>query len=132
MARQASKAKETAEEKAKRELKERIAHLASKIDGVTAKNMFGDPYFFLQGHGVVGLMGTKALFYLDVEASEQFLALPATRRWMQESRDPAAGWHVLKEAAAQSDSTLDAWLRRAVSYVTTLPPKVGKKPAKRR
>ena len=104
--------------------------LAERVRGVleaagmtpTEKKMFGGLSFLVSGNMCCGVMGTDLLARVGPEQAGAALAEPATRPFDM-GRGPSMGWVVVEPDGIATDQALTAWVDRALSYATGLPPK---------
>jgi TfoX/Sxy family transcriptional regulator of competence genes len=101
----------------------RIRLLVGGEDALTEKKMFGGLSFLVGGNMAVAASGQGGLLVrVDPEESDALRAsTPATL--MEMGGRSMAGWLRLDSADVASDEALSEWVRRAVSYARSLPPK---------
>jgi len=105
------------------ELAERVrAVLAAAGQAPAEKKMFGGLSFLVSGNMCCGVMGTDLLARVGPEQAGAALAEPATRPFDM-GRGPSMGWVVVGPDGIATDQALTAWVDRALSYATGLPPK---------
>ena len=102
------------------ELRERLEPLAGEL---TEKRMFGGLAFMVEGNLTIAASRNGGLLVrTDPDEAEELLALPGAEAMEMRGR-PMRGWVFVDAAALQADGALDEWLDRALSFVTSLPPK---------
>jgi len=105
------------------ELAERIRQLLESEPGVVEKRMFGGLAFLVSGNMSVAASGQGGLLIrcapedtdtlLDEEGAEHFVM---RGRAMD-------GWLRVAEEAVATEPSLERWVKRAVTYARSLPPK---------
>lgn len=103
-------------------LADRVLTALSGRDGVTERRMFGGVGFMLRGNLCCGVHGGNLIVRLGAEDGERALGEPHTRPFDLTGR-ALTGWVYVEPPALETDSGLQAWIERAVSYVEGLPPK---------
>jgi TfoX/Sxy family transcriptional regulator of competence genes len=88
----------------------------------TEKKMFGGISFLVSGNMCCGVMGQDLLARVGPDAAAGALAEPATRPFDM-GRGPSRGWVVVEVGGITTEEALTAWVNRALSYATSLPPK---------
>ena len=86
--------------------------------------MFGGVGFMLNGNMVVGTFRDALLARVGKERNAQALKLPGARAFEMRGR-PVEGYVMVEQSSLGGDA-LNDWVRLAVSYVRTLPPKPSK------
>ena len=98
---------------------------------VSTVNMFGGVAAKVNGQMFAGLFGRGALVKLSASHQKSALALDGAVMF-----DPMGNGRIMHDTVLLPESVMDepdelrAWLRKALDYVVTLPPKV-KKPARK-
>lgn len=103
-------------------LAERIRAELAGSDGVTEKRMFGGVGFFVAGNLACGIYGKELIVRLDAADAEAALAEPNTRPFDVTGR-AMKGWLLVHPRGLAAPEMLARWVRRAVEFATTLPPK---------
>ena len=103
-------------------LAERVRTALSDLDDVREQKMFGGLSFLLHGNMCCGVLQHELVVRLSPELGEEALAEADTRP-MDFTGRPMRGWIMVKAGGIDSDDTLRAWVDRAVSFCSTLPPK---------
>jgi len=91
--------------------------------------MFGYPCAFSNGYMVTGLFADKMILKLSPLDLPAFMALPGAAPF-QPTPGRTMGTYVLVPDDIRISSELDMWLNKALTYASSLPPKV-KAPRKR-
>lgn len=90
---------------------------------VTERSMFGGLAFLVGGYMAVVASGRGGMMTrADPAMSAELVATTPAELAVMRGR-PMAGWLHLDAAHLRSDNDLEAWIRRAVEWVSTLPPK---------
>jgi hypothetical protein len=71
---------------------------------------------------VCGIIKEDLIVRVGVDKYSEMLKMPHTREFDLTGR-PMKGWVMVLSAALDSDKALNDWMKRAVSFVRTLPPK---------
>jgi hypothetical protein len=71
---------------------------------------------------VCGIIKEDLIVRVGVDKYSEMLKMPHTREFDITGR-PMKGWVMVLSAALDSDKALNDWMKRAVSFVRTLPPK---------
>ncbi|HXF32263.1 MAG TPA: TfoX/Sxy family protein [Solirubrobacterales bacterium] len=102
------------------ELRER---LAARDAEPTEKRMFGGLAFMVEGNLTIAASRSGGLLVrTDPEDADEVQALPGVEPMEMRGRK-MPGWVFVDAAALADESDLDAWVDRALAFVTTLPPK---------
>jgi hypothetical protein len=102
-------------------LAERVRDRLRDAVGVHEKKMFGGLAFLTHGNMTVGVHGDDLIARISPDDTEQALTEPGVRPFDITGR-PMRGW-ILVGGEALDDAVLDGWIRRARTFVATLPPK---------
>ncbi len=103
-------------------LADRVRAELAGLDGVTEKRLFGGVAFFVSGNMACGVHGRELIVRLDPEAAEAALAEPNTRVFDVTGRT-MKGWLLVQPKGLVVPELLARWVRRAVEFAATLPPK---------
>ncbi len=103
-------------------LAERLRKELAGHDGITEKRMFGGVGFFVAGNLACGIYGKELIVRLDAADAEAALAEPNTRPFDVTGR-AMKGWLLVHPRGLAAPEMLARWVRRAVEFATTLPPK---------
>jgi len=110
------------------QLAERIREALASHRGLTEQKMFGGICFMLNGNMAAGVTGNELMLRLDGPAAEKTLKEKNTRPMVM-GKMTAKGIVLVGPAAVKNKAQLDKWLKPAVAYAESLPPKAKKKPA---
>jgi TfoX/Sxy family transcriptional regulator of competence genes len=105
--------------------KEFFRSLIPEDPGVEVKPMFGNLGAFVHGNMFAGLFGPAVGVRLDEAASQELAAIDGTGPFGPAER-PMGGYTSLPVAWRTSPGLAADWVERALSHVSTLPPKVKK------
>src|SRR4051812_42453102 len=89
---------------------------------MSEKKMFGGLSFMLNGNLCVGVIGDDLIARVGQPGHAAALEQPHSRVFAFTGK-PMAGWVVVAPEGVDSDDDLQAWVDRAVAFVSTLPPK---------
>ncbi|HEX9903516.1 MAG TPA: TfoX/Sxy family protein [Propylenella sp.] len=92
---------------------------------VSEQRMFGGVCFLLSGNMLAGTSKRGLLVRVGKDAYAAAVARPHARPMEMRGRE-MAGYVFVAPAGTRSDKDLGDWLRLALAYVETLPPKAGK------
>jgi len=98
--------------------------------GFTEQKMFGGVCFMIDGNMLVGSSKRGLLVRVGKEAHGAAIAQPHAKPMEMRGR-PMEGYVFVDPAGTASEKDLKAWLKRALAFVGTLPPKAGKAKPKR-
>ena len=104
------------------DIDDRIRKVISKWKDTDAKKMFGGVCYLLNGNMVCGVYKDFLILRLGEEKSKDALEQPYTRPFDITGR-PMKGWVMVQGEGFQSEDKLKAWLKQAMDFVKTLPPK---------
>jgi TfoX/Sxy family transcriptional regulator of competence genes len=103
-------------------LAQRLREILEDEPGFDEKNMFGGICFLLFGNMVCGIIKDDLIVRVGADSYAEFLKMPHTKKFDLTGK-PMKGWVMVLSAALDSDEELNDWIKRAVSFVRTLPPK---------
>ena len=104
-------------------LANRLRELVSSEEGVTEKRMFGGLAFLVNGHMAVSASGQGGLLVrADPHEATNLLDEPHAHSFEMRGR-PMAGWLRVDAEGIATERELEPWVRRAVGYARSLPPK---------
>jgi TfoX/Sxy family transcriptional regulator of competence genes len=98
---------------------------------VEVKPMFGNLGAFVHGNMFAGLFGSSVGVRLDDAGREELAAVDGTRPFGPAER-PMGGYISLPEAWRGAPDLAAGWVERALTHVSSLPPKVKKPKAARK
>lgn len=110
------------------DLENRIQTVIGDRPGFERKAMFGGICHLLRGNMFCGVYRDDLILRLGRAAADEALKQPGVRPFDITGR-PMKGWAMVEAGAIRDDSTLEAWLSRALLFAESLPPK-EKKPAR--
>jgi TfoX/Sxy family transcriptional regulator of competence genes len=105
------------------ELADRIRFLISTGPGVTEKKMFGGLAFLIDGNMAISASGQGgALVRVDPADSDALVATAKATLAVMGGRT-MQGWLRVSSEDLEADEQLTEWVKRAVGYARSLPPK---------
>jgi TfoX/Sxy family transcriptional regulator of competence genes len=110
------------------ELAARVWKLMAPLDGVRERKMFGGVAFMLHGHMCCGVVGDRVVLRLGNEAAARALEEPGIEA-MDFTGRPLRSMVYLEPARNQRDADLNRWVRLAIGFTKTLPPKQASHPS---
>lgn len=105
------------------ELVARFAEAAARHPEAQQRKMFGYPALFLRGNYASGLYEDRWVVRLGPDDLTALLALPGASPFSPMPGRAMKGWAALPADVVGDDARLDAWIRRALDFAATLPPK---------
>jgi TfoX/Sxy family transcriptional regulator of competence genes len=105
-------------------LAERVRALVADRPGFRWRGMFGGMGFLLHGNMCVGVWKDELIVRLSAEEADAALEQDGVRVFDITGR-AMTGWVLVAGSVLASDEELEAWIDRAVAYVSLLPPKEG-------
>ena len=103
-------------------LAERVRVLFADVPGVREQKMFGGLSFLVHGHMCCGLNGEDLVVRVGPDAYEEALDQPHARK-MDFTHRPLRGFVYVAPGGTERDEDLAVWVRRGLSFVSSLPPK---------
>ncbi len=100
----------------------RVRHTLAQRRGIAEKNMFGGVGFLLHGNMLVGVWQNSLIARLGLDEAQRALVQAHVRPFDITGR-AMRGWIMVDPDGLDTDTQLAAWIERALSFVTTLPPK---------
>jgi TfoX/Sxy family transcriptional regulator of competence genes len=105
------------------ELADRIRALIGPESGLDEKLMFGGLAFLVGGNMAVAASGQGGLMVrVDPTETQSLLDEPYAAPMVMRGRE-MNGWLRVDAAGLDDDAALESWVRRAVAYTRSLPPK---------
>ena len=101
---------------------ERLRQALKRRRGISERKMFGGIAFLLNGNMCCGVNGTDIMLRLGKDGAEKALSERHTRE-MDFTGTPLSTMVYLRPAGYRNDEDLKRWLKRAIDYAKTLPPK---------
>jgi TfoX/Sxy family transcriptional regulator of competence genes len=102
----------------------RFERLVGRHADVTLRPMFGHRAAFVRGHMFAGTFGPDIVVRLDEAERQTLLAIEGARPFEPMPGRPMKDFVVLPRAWASGRTPADTWVRRALAWALTLPPKV--------
>ena len=87
------------------------------------RTMFGYPALFVGGNLATGLFADTWMVRLGPADLEELLTLPGAAPFAPMPGRSMRGYATLPADVVADDDALDAWVRRAIAFAGTLPPK---------
>lgn len=103
-------------------LAERVREVLAERMDVTERRMFGGLAFMVGGHMACGITGTDLMVRVGRDGHDEALEQPHARE-MDFTGRPMTGYVHVDAQGTADDASLEAWVRRGVTFVVTLPPK---------
>jgi TfoX/Sxy family transcriptional regulator of competence genes len=110
--------------------------LAERVRGILdgplefrEQKMFGGLAFMAHGHMFCGIVADQLMVRLGTEETDQALAEPHVRP-MDFTGKPMRTMIYVTPKGTHTDTDLERWVKRALQYIKTLPPK-GAAPSRR-
>lgn len=104
------------------DLAERVRRLLRRRHEFHKKKMFGGLAFLLNGNMCCGVHKGELIVRLAPGDTDKCLSLPHTRVFDLSGR-PMQGWILVAPSGLVDDKALARWVKIAVDYATSLPPK---------
>ena len=99
----------------------------SPLRGAERRKMFGYPAVFVGGNMFAGLVRDSMILRLGEKGVERFLELPGARPFIAMGGRRMKAWAIVPPAMIRSRTELGGWLRKALAYGRSLPPKAPKR-----
>src|SRR5262245_43846887 len=103
-------------------LAERLREVFHGRRDVSEKKMFGGLAFMVQGHMAVGILGDTLMARVGPERHAEALRMAHVRE-MDFTGKPMKGYVYVEPTGLDSQTELEAWVARCVTFVGTLPRK---------
>jgi TfoX/Sxy family transcriptional regulator of competence genes len=110
-------------EKSPPELLARFDAIAGRFAAAERRTMFGYPAMFVGGNLATGLFAGSWMVRLGMIDLAAVLALPGAAPFSPMPGRTMTGYATLPADVVDDDAALLAWVGRAVSFASTLPPK---------
>ncbi|MHA2006960.1 MAG: TfoX/Sxy family protein [Promethearchaeota archaeon] len=106
----------------KEEMDSKIYKFISKWNNTKRKQMFGGFGYYLNGNMVAGIHGKKYVLRLGVDMAKTAIKLPLFKNF-KVSGKIRKGWVIAEPDAFSDENLLQEWLKKAKSFLETLPPR---------
>jgi hypothetical protein len=103
----------------------RIRQTLACRKGVEERKMFGCIAFLAGGKAAVGVWKDSLIVRVGPDSYEDALLEPHVGEFDITGR-PMRGWVVVGPGGVENDDSLNAWIDRALTFVTALPRKSGR------
>lgn len=107
------------------ELAARVAAQMPEVPGLSEKKMFGGVGYLVDGNMCIGTHRDSIMVRVGLDAYEDCLDQPGARV-MDFTGRVMKGWVTVPVDALDEDATIQFWIDRCLSFVSTLPPKSPK------
>ncbi len=114
------------------ELVERFNSVTAELPGAERRQMFGYPCLFVGGNMVTGLHESSWFVRLAEPDRQELLDHEAAGPFEPMPGRPMAGYVILPGGVIADDSTVRAWVERAIEFGRSLPPKTPRTAKPRR
>lgn len=104
------------------DLDKRIHKIVGRRPHTTARRMFGGVGHMWKGHMFCGVLKKSLILRLGAEQARQALTRPHVRPF-DVTGQPMSGWVMVDGAGVENDAALQDWLKQAMVFVASLPPK---------
>jgi TfoX/Sxy family transcriptional regulator of competence genes len=105
------------------DLVERYLMVLSAFPEATARPMFGYPASFVGGNMATGLYEGDWYVRLPEDQRTELLALDGSKPLAPMPDRPMRAYAVLPQSVVADDQAVEGWVRRALAFTATLPPK---------
>lgn len=105
-----------------KKLAARVRERLGRRKGISEKVMFGGIGFLLNCHIAVGVWKDSLIVRVGDAEYDAARQAPYVREFDITGR-PMTGWILVEPQAIEDDLQLDGWIKLAVKFVKTLPPK---------
>ena len=103
-------------------LADRVRALLHGDERVTERKMFGGLAFLVRGHMVAGILDEELMLRLGKPGAAEALTEPHTRP-MDFTGKVLSTMLFVEPAGIAAPADLEAWVRRALAFAESLPPK---------
>jgi len=104
------------------EVADRLRSVLKRRKGFSERKMFGGIAFLLNGHMCCGVNDQNIVLRLGKDGADKAIRERHTRE-MDFTGTPLSTMIYVTPAGYRSDEDLKAWVKRAVDFTKTLPPK---------
>jgi hypothetical protein len=105
-------------------LAQRVREILEEEPEFAEKKMFGGICFLLSGNMVCGIIKEDLIVRVGPDKYEKMMKKPHTKQFDITGR-PMKGWVMVLSEGLVSDKVLNGWIQNALSFVRTLPQKIG-------
>jgi len=105
-----------------KELAGRIRQILASLKGLDEKKMFGGISFLLNGNMCCGVIKDNLVIRIGRKNYEKALAEPHARP-MDFTGRPLSGFIYVSPSGYLTDKDLTKWLKQAIAFTKSLPPK---------
>ncbi len=105
------------------ELVRAFEEAVQSLSGAERRKMFGYPAIFVNGNMFAGLVRDKMVLRLSDKLRKEFLELPEAMPFIAMRGRVMRQWAVVPPAMVKAEPELTRWLRKALAYGRSLPPK---------
>lgn len=109
------------------QLAERVRVALADVPDVSERTMFGGLVFMAGDHMACGIVGDELMLRLGAEGAEGAVRRPGVRSMQMMRSRTMVGYVLVAPQAAAGDDALRDWLRAALAFVATLPPKKARR-----
>ena len=107
-------------------LVERFDSIAAEYPQAQRRPTFGYPCLYVGGNMVSGLFQSSWHVRLGPAETTELLALEGAAPFEPMPGRPMTGFTLMPQAIVEDDAAIRRWVERAISFGTTMPPKVPK------
>jgi TfoX/Sxy family transcriptional regulator of competence genes len=108
------------------ELVERFDAITAEFPTAQRRLTFGYPCLYVGGNMISGLFESSWHIKLGPEERRELEAIPGTATFEPMPGRPMTGFTLMPSSIIDDDAAIRSWIRRAIEYGATLPPKVPK------
>lgn len=101
-------------------LASRIQALLGSFPGLVEKGMFGGVGFHLYGNMACGVHKNDLIVQVGPANDDTALVHPHVRPFDMTGR-PMSGWVMVESLGCETESQLNAWIRRGIDFARSLP-----------
>jgi hypothetical protein len=105
------------------ELIARFSSILDRFPEADRRKMFGFPAAFVGGNLATGLYNDGWMVRLGPDETARVIADGGGRPFEPMPGRPMSGYVLLPPGEVSNDAAIEAWVRRALAYAATLPPK---------
>jgi TfoX/Sxy family transcriptional regulator of competence genes len=105
------------------QLAKRVRDILAEVPAVSERRMFGGLAFLVDGHMACGIVGRDLMLRLGKARADAALDQPHVRPMDFTARPTRTMVYIAAEGIV-ADRALKQWIKQAVTYVRTIPPKI--------